>query len=132
MGPLCGVWQPMELYGAQRFAGYYLLTPLLTYGSKGYQVRSSIVRHLINIAPEARSSLGSIRIVEKAAIQALWQHVRLLLSKYRDNCSLDNLGAKVTTAQTMRPSLPRAAWFSRALDTDQSYIGADQLLAERT
>jgi hypothetical protein len=99
------------------------------FGSKGYQVRSSIVTHLKAIAPEAESALGSIRIIEKAAIQALWQHVSLLLSKYRDNWSLDNLAARVTAAQILYPSLPQSAWLGRALDTDQLYISRDQLLA---
>ncbi len=103
---------------------------LAEYGSKGYQVRSSIVTHLTDIAPEAQSSLGSVRIVEKDAILALWRHVRLLLSKYRDNWSLDNLEMRVTAAQTICSSLPQAGWFGRALDADQLYVGVDQLLTE--
>ena len=98
------------------------------YGPIGYQVRSSIVTHLTEIAPEAEASLGPIRIIGKGAIQALWREVRQLLSRYRTDWSLDNLAARAAAAAAVCPSLPQAGWLTKILDTDQHYVGEEILL----
>src|SRR5205807_4149632 len=58
--------------------------------SQGYTIRGTIVTHLTQLAPEAASSAGEIKIVEKSAVLELWNRVRMLLNLYRDHWSLDD------------------------------------------
>ena len=68
----------------------------------GYTVCGTIVTHLDDIEPSAKSSLGSLRLISKSAMQSLWERVRLLLSLYRDAWSLDDVSAML--GQVMRKS----------------------------
>ena len=96
----------------------------------GYTVRGTIVTHLTALAPEAESAAGRIKVLEKDALLALWEQVKLLLSHYRDGWSLDDIGARQAAAQTIRGNLPDTGWFIRALDTGERFISAEQLCAE--
>ena len=96
----------------------------------GYTVRETIVTHLTALAPDAESSAGSVKIVEKGAVLALWERAKLVLSRYRDGWSLDDVTVRQVAAQTIRSNLPKTGWFIKALDTGERFISAEQLCAE--
>ena len=95
----------------------------------GYTVRETIVTHLTALAPDAESSAGSVKILEKEAILALWGRVKLLLSLYRDGWSLDNIAARQASAEAIHASLPKTGWLIIALDDGGRFISAEQLCA---
>jgi len=96
----------------------------------GYTVRGTIVTHLTTIRPDAESSAGTIRVIEKDGILELWNRTRTLLSLYRDNWSLDDLSARLAAAETIRPRFPPAGWLIRVLDGTKRTISAVHLLTE--
>ncbi len=96
----------------------------------GYAVRGTIVTHLTSITSDAEASAGNIKDLEKEAILALWNNVKILLSQYRDGWSVDDIGARHVSAQAIRARLPKTGWLIRALDTDKRFINADILCAE--
>jgi hypothetical protein len=99
------------------------------YQQLGYTVCGTITTHLEAIDPSAKSSLGSLRIVSKVAIQSLWDRVRLLFSLYRDGWSLDDVSARLVVAAALRPKCPPAGWLVTTLQRDTVMIGALELLA---
>jgi len=100
------------------------------YQYQGYTIRGTIVTHLTAVASIADASAGSIKVLEKAAVLALWNRVRTLLSQYRTGWSLDDIAARRASAQALRPKLPHTKWLIRALDADGRFIGEDHLCAE--
>lgn len=96
----------------------------------GYTVRGTIVTHLTAIARDAEASAGTIKILTKPAVLALWERVRLILSLYRDGWSLHDIPARMAAAQTVLARLPATGWLIRAIDADARFIATDHLLAE--
>ncbi len=96
----------------------------------GYTIRETIVTHLTALTPDAESSAGSVKILEKGAILALWGRAKLLLSRYRDGWSLDNIAARQASVETIRARLPKTGWLIKALDASERFISADQLCAD--
>ena len=100
------------------------------YGGKGYALRSLIVTHLNDIAPDGGSSLGMIRIVSKDVVLALWHSVRQCFCTYRTNWSLDDVRARRACAEAIRPKLPASGWLGRALDEADPWVSETALLKE--
>jgi hypothetical protein len=100
------------------------------YEQLGYTVCGTIATHLEAIDASAKSSLGSLRIVSKSAIQSLWNRVRLLFSLYRDNWSLDDVSARLAAAASLRPKCPPAGWLVSTLQQDTVIVGKEALLAK--
>jgi hypothetical protein len=100
------------------------------YQQLGYTVCGTIVTHLEAIEPSGQSSLGSLRIVSKAAVQSLWDRVRLLFSLYRDGWSLDDVSARLAAAAALRPKCPPVGWLVTTVQQDTAFIGAKELLAK--
>jgi hypothetical protein len=88
------------------------------------------VTHLEQIDSAARSSAGRIRIMEKAAVSALWDHVHTLLAAYREGWSLDDVAARQPGAHALYAKCPRAGWLTRVLDTDELFVGSGRLLKD--
>ena len=86
--------------------------------------------HLTELSPEAEASAEEIKVITKGAVIELWNTVRLLLSVYRDNWSLDDLPSRLAAASSVRPRIPRAAWLQRALDSSARIVESNGLLAE--
>ncbi len=100
------------------------------FSAQGYTIRGTIVTHLTSLAASVAASAGGIKIVEKAAVLELWDHVRMLLSLYREHWSLEDIAAREAAASGIRPRIPEAGWLIRALDADSEVITAEQLCAE--
>ena len=100
------------------------------YGNRGFAVRGTIVTHLTDIDPSARSSLGEIRIIQQDAIVALWNCLISIFSQHRNNWSSEDSSARLTAADITIPKLPRAGWLTRALSSDEIWITEKQLLSE--
>jgi Helicase C-terminal domain/Type III restriction enzyme, res subunit len=96
----------------------------------GFTIRATIVTHLTTLAPDAESAAGSIKILEKEAVLALWDRVRVLLSRYRGGWSLDNIAVRLEAAQAIRAHLPNTGWLIKVLGADQRFITASQLCAD--
>ena len=93
-------------------------------------MRGTIVTHLTRIADEARASLCSIRIIPTDAVLVLLDRIVAVLSQYRDEWSLEDLEARSTSAESIKPLLPTDGWLSRSLSADDPLIAADALLAD--
>jgi hypothetical protein len=93
------------------------------YQQLGCTVCGTILTHLEAIDPSAKSSLGSLRLVSKSAIQSLWDRVPLLFSLYRDSWSLDDVSARLVAAAALRPQCPPAGWLVTTLQQDTVIIG---------
>jgi RAD3-like DEAD/DEAH box helicase len=100
------------------------------YGPQGYLIRGTIVTHLNELDPAADASAGTIRVIAQGAISELWDRVRLLLSLYRDNWSLDDMGTRALAVGRIQARLPQTGWLIRALDRDERFVTAEQLLSE--
>jgi len=94
----------------------------------GYTVLGAIVSHLTEIAPEAEAGAGNIRVIQKAAILALWEKVKLILIQYRDGWNIDDIEVRKAAAIRIRPFLPEANWLVTACSTDTRWITAEILL----
>jgi hypothetical protein len=99
------------------------------FGSGGYTIRSLIVTHM-DLAGDAVSSIGPIRIVRKDAIIALWERVKASLTTYRSRWSVDDVSARAQAADQIRPLLPPDGWLVRAIDKGAPYVTANLLVAE--
>ena len=100
------------------------------YGERGYAVRSLIVTHLDDVAPEARSALGGTRLAAKGTVLGLWRRVRNCITSYRLSWSIDDIVARRTCAADIRPKLPKTGWLGRAVDRAEEWVGAESLLKE--
>lgn len=103
---------------------------LSEYQGQGYTIRGTIVTHLRAIAPDAESSAGSIKVLEKTAVLALWDHMKTLLRQYRSEWSLDDIAVRRAAAQALRPKIPHTGWLTRTLDRDGRFLGDEDLCAE--
>lgn len=102
------------------------------YGAQGYAVRGAIVTHLCTIAPDAEASAGGIKVLSRTAVFELWTRVRTILSRYRDDWSLDDISVRLSATSSIQARLPRTGWLIRALDTNARFIAAETLLKEWT
>lgn len=48
----------------------------------------------------------------------------------RDGWSLDDISARLASAQTIRPRLPTTGWLTRVLDAEERIVTAERLVAE--
>ena len=94
----------------------------------GYSVTGSIITHLSEIEPDAESSAGTVRIIQKQAILDLWSLIRQRLSQYRSQWSLDDINARRQAAVALSPKLPKDGWLNDVLAHDQRFIASDLLL----
>jgi hypothetical protein len=100
------------------------------YGPQGYAIRGTIVTHMEEIEPAADASAGVVHIIQKAAMNELWTRIRIILSLYRDNWSLDDMQARAAAATRIQAMIPQTGWMIRAIDQDQRFITQEHLLAE--
>jgi hypothetical protein len=100
------------------------------YAPLGYIVRGAIVTHMNAIDPGADASAGVIKLMPKDALIALWERIRLLLSLYRGQWSLDDMGARTVAADGIQSRIPQTGWLARALDSDERFVTENLLLAE--
>ena len=100
------------------------------YGAHDYMIRGMIVTHLNAIEPAAEASAGSVRIILRDTVLELWHRVRLLLSLYRDNWSLDDMKVRTAAAMKIQAQIPQPGWLPRALDHGERFVSAEQLLSE--
>jgi len=100
------------------------------YGQQGYLVRGTIVTHLAAISDNAEASAGSIKVLNKTAVFDLWEMVRTLLSRYRDNWSLEDISARIAAANAIRGRLPETGWLISAIDAEERFITTECLLSE--
>lgn len=98
--------------------------------SHGYTVRGTIATHLTALARDAEASAGTIKILTKPAVLALWERVRLVLSLYRGGWSLHDISARMAASQTIKPRLPTTGWLIRAIDVNSRFIATEHLLEE--
>ena len=92
------------------------------YGDKGYIIRSLIVTHLEDISKDGASALGTVRLVSKDVVLALWYRVRTLITSYRSRWSLDDIKVRRSCAFQIRSKLPKTGWLLRAVDGAEPWI----------
>lgn len=100
------------------------------YGAHGYVIRGAIVTHLNALDPAAEASAGAIRVILRGTVIELWNRVRLLLSLYRDNWSLDDMRARAAAVTRIEARIPPTGWLPRAFDHRERFITREQLLSE--
>ena len=96
----------------------------------GYVIRGTVVTHLPAIDPAADASAGPLRVIHRDVLLALWTRVRVLLSRYRDHWSLDDMNARVAAAERVRGQIPPTGWLVRALDHHDRFVTESQLIIE--
>lgn len=100
------------------------------YGAHGYLIRGTIVTHLNALDPTAEASAGPIRVVLRDTVIELWNRVRLLLSLYRDNWSLDDMQIRAAAVTRIQHQIPQTGWLPRAFDHPERFIRPELLLSE--
>ncbi len=100
------------------------------YRKNGYAVRALIVTHLPEIAPDAMSALGAIRLVSKDCILALWKRVSELLDTYRSQWHLDDVRIRNRAARQLRKLIPKTGWLLRTVDAADVWVTRESLLKE--
>jgi hypothetical protein len=100
------------------------------YGSRGFVVRGAIVTHLTELGAGVEDSLGNLRIITKQAICDLWVKLRVALVIYRDKWLPGNLAANLQAAESIKSSIPRTGWLTRALDHGPAFVTSGKLLRE--
>ena len=100
------------------------------YGSRGFVVRGAIVTHLTELGAGVEDSLGNLRIITKQAICDLWVKLRVSLVIYRDKWLPGNLAANLQAAESIKSSIPRTGWLTRALDHGPAFVTSGKLLRE--
>ncbi|MEE8241411.1 MAG: hypothetical protein V3R16_09090, partial [Nitrospirales bacterium] len=60
----------------------------------------------------------------------LFDRIVAILSQYRDGWSLEDLEARSTSAERVRPLLPTAGWLTRSLSVDDPFISAERFFAD--
>lgn len=98
--------------------------------SYGYIVKSTIVTHLASIEPSAEASAGDTRIITKVAILKLWERLKLIIIKYRDLWSFDDIEARRNAALEIRPLLPKDSWLIKTLNKENRWIDEATILSE--
>jgi hypothetical protein len=99
------------------------------YGAHGYVIRGAIVTHLNALDPAAEASAGAIRVILRDTVIELWNRVRLLLSLYRDNWSLDDMQARAAALTRIQGQIPPTSWLPRAFDHPGRFVTPQQLLS---
>jgi hypothetical protein len=100
------------------------------YEPQGYVIRGTIVTHMEHIEPAADVSAAAIRVIQRETVLELWNRVRLLLSLYRDQWSLDDMASRFVAAERIRPRIPQTGWLIRALDSPDRFVAVQTLNAE--
>jgi hypothetical protein len=100
------------------------------YSAHGYVIRRAIVTHLEALDPAAEASAGAIRAILRNTVIELWNRVRLLLSLYRDNWSLDDMQTRTAAANMIQGRIPPTGWLPRAFDHLDRFVTPQQLLSE--
>ena len=100
------------------------------YETQGYSVRSVVITHLNQLAPDAQASVGPIKFLQKDIVLDLWDRVHAILTTYRSRWSVDDVRAKRDAATTIRPRLPKTGWILRALDSADPWLSKDDILEE--
>ena len=95
----------------------------------GYSIRGTIITHLTATDPAAKSSAGAIRVISKSGVSELWEKVRLLLSRYRQGWSIDDIPARLNAANAILAKCPRTGWLLRALDEDRLFLDGKHMLS---
>jgi hypothetical protein len=103
---------------------------IVEFGQLGYSTRGTIITHLTAIDGAAKSSAGAIRIITKSAVLELWERVRVLLSKYRQGWSIDDIPARLSAANALLVKCPRTGWLQRALDADRLFLDGKHMLTD--
>jgi hypothetical protein len=98
--------------------------------SNGYTVRGTIVTHMKAMAADAEASAGDLKIIPQPAILALWRKLKVVLVDYRDHWSLDDLSARRSALERVRPKLPTVGWLTRALDSSGRFVEEERLLGD--
>lgn len=99
-------------------------------GSRGYSVRSVVVTHLNEIAADAQSSVGPIKLLQKDVVLSLWNRAREILVGYRSRWSIDDVVARKAAAATAQACLPKTGWLIRALDDAAPWLSDSRILSE--
>jgi hypothetical protein len=99
-------------------------------GSRGYSVRSVVVTHLSEIAADAKSSVGPVKLLHKDVVLSLWNRAREIFTVYRSRWSIDDVAARKRAAATVRASLPKTGWLVRALDSAAPWLSESRMLGE--
>ena len=100
------------------------------YGSRGFVVNGAIVTHLTELGAGVEHSLGDLSIISRQAICDLWVKVRYALVLYRDQWLPGNLTVNLQAAQSIKSSIPRTGWLTRALDHGSAFVASEELLRE--
>ena len=100
------------------------------YGTKGYSVRVLLVTHLTQLAPDAQSSVGPIRLLQKDVVLALCARVCDIMTAYRSCWNIDDVPAMRAAAASIGPRLPKTGWLLRAVDRAAPWVSESDLLAE--
>ncbi len=100
------------------------------YSAYDYLIRGTIVTHLDALDPAAEASAGAIRVIPRNTIIELWNRVRVLLSLYRDNWSLDDMQIRASAVTRVQDLIPQTGWLPRALDHPVRFVSPEQLLSE--
>ena len=99
-------------------------------GSQGYLVRGTIVTHLAELDAAAAASVGTVKVVRKDAVAALWTRVDQLLGAYSSDWSADTPEARLQAADRLAPYLPPTGWLGRALSIPSIFVETAELLSE--
>ena len=100
------------------------------YGSRGFVVNGAVITHLTELGAGVEHSLGDLRIISKQAIFDLWLKLRAALVIYRDKWLPANLVANLQAAQSIKSSIPRTGWLTRACDHGSAFVTSEELLKE--
>lgn len=98
-------------------------------GPAGYTVRGLIVTHLERLAPDAAASLGDIVVLRRAAVTALHERIRELLTAYAASWSLESPQARVAAGEALALQLPDTGWLVAAIDAADRFLEDGGLLA---
>ena len=98
------------------------------YENRGYSIRAVVVTHLNQLAPDAQSALGPIRLIKKDVILALWSRVRTIMTAYRSEWDLDDIKTRRLAATAIRPKLPSTGWLLQALDKADPWLSESDVL----
>jgi hypothetical protein len=99
-------------------------------GPSGYQVRGTVVTHLLQVEPSAAASAGPIKVVRKDAVLDLWARTNALLGAYADEWAADSPQARLLAADRVAPKLPPTGWLDHALTREELFVDTASLLDE--
>ena len=91
------------------------------YSDQGFAVRATIVTHLTELGPGVEAVVAGIKIVEKDAVNSLWQTVRSVFADYRSMWHPDDVTAKRRAGTEIIGRIPSTGWLGRALDSGRDF-----------